>query len=610
MISVFARHLPSRPTAALASLVASALALALTGGPALAQTGPTPFPQGPAGGGQEEPKKEGVAEAAPKTPGLLPTTPALPAPKSRRKKFEIFELDGYFRLRTEWFKNFDLGHRDDLGGGASFPRPRCVAETGCSDDTLSSTNMRLRLEPTINVDESAAVHMQIDILDNVLLGSTAEGETLTDVGSPLGPFADSQQPPQAGSNETRDAIRVKRAWAEVATPLGVLKFGRQPDHWGMGMVHNSGSEDTINGGYDLDSEFGDTVDRVIFSTLIPSTRLRAAVGLDWPMSGLSSSQLLTSDDSVYDDYGYAAGGQPFDLDDSDDANQWVFVLSRMDAPTDFRDAIDRGELALNYGAYVGYRTQGYDRVADTSTTTDTDDVVLKRLAYKAYVPDVWLKVGWRGFLFEAEGAAVLGSLTHPDEGGDVDLRQFGGIGRLTYRAVDDKLRIGTEVGFASGDQWDNDEPGRINVRNRIGLPTGNDDDLTQFLFDREYKVDLILFRELIGAVSNAIYVKPFVSFDLTKSLVLRGAGIASFAHRKIATPGNASGLGIELDADFGYEGRNFFAGISYGILFALAGLDHPPTPAGSTTNPYGFAAGNIGDAGNAHAIQARFVLRF
>src|SRR5687767_6926644 len=62
---------------------------------------------GPGGAGpgmgqqqQQEEKKEGVAEAAPKTPGLLPTTPALPAPKGRRKRWKLLELDGYYRLRT------------------------------------------------------------------------------------------------------------------------------------------------------------------------------------------------------------------------------------------------------------------------------------------------------------------------------------------------------------------------------------------------------------------------------------------------------------------------------------------------------------------------------
>src|SRR6186997_1096754 len=68
----------------------------------------------PGGAGQqEEQKKEGVAEAAPKAPGLLPTTPALPPPKGRRKRWKLFELGGYYRLRTDWFKNFNLGFIDD-----------------------------------------------------------------------------------------------------------------------------------------------------------------------------------------------------------------------------------------------------------------------------------------------------------------------------------------------------------------------------------------------------------------------------------------------------------------------------------------------------------------
>ena len=29
---------------------------------------------------------------------------------------------------------------------------------------------------------------------------------------------------------------VKRAWAEVGTPLGLIKFGRMPDAWGLGIL--------------------------------------------------------------------------------------------------------------------------------------------------------------------------------------------------------------------------------------------------------------------------------------------------------------------------------------------------------------------------------------
>src|ERR1700733_15551138 len=78
-----------------------------------AQMGPGMGGGGPMGGGMGGPggqqpsgeqKKEGVGEAAPKTPGLLPTTPALPPPKGRRKRFKLIALAGYYRMRTEWLK--------------------------------------------------------------------------------------------------------------------------------------------------------------------------------------------------------------------------------------------------------------------------------------------------------------------------------------------------------------------------------------------------------------------------------------------------------------------------------------------------------------------------
>src|SRR5262245_1120294 len=337
-------------------------------------------PGGPMGGGGMGPsqpageeKKEGVAEAAPKTPGLLPTTPALPAPKGRRKKWKLFELDGYYRVRTDWFKNFHLGFEDrpDLPfadrvmlGGAPFPRAlNCYSgrsAAGC-DNALSSTNMRLRLEPTINLDEGTSVHVQADVLDNLVLGSTpATGDygfyksaDLTAMGTipPLGAFGDNQQPPVAGKTSDRDSILIKRAWAEVAVPLGIIKVGRMPNHWGMGIYYNGGGFDPISGTYDLDGDYGDTVDRASFSTIIPGTNLRAMIASDWVTTRLASNQT---------NFGVGREGHPYDLDDSDDGNAWVAVLSRMDSPQEFRDAVDRGELAFNYGIYFEYKTQSQD----------------------------------------------------------------------------------------------------------------------------------------------------------------------------------------------------------------------------------------------------------
>jgi uncharacterized protein (TIGR04551 family) len=590
------------------------------------------LPGGGPGQQQEEPKKEGVAEAAPKATGLLPTTPALPPPKGRRKRWKLLELDGYYRLRTDWFKNFHLGHNGELVpagtdpalSGASFPRAlSCGAPTlsgaGC-DGALSSANMRLRLEPTINLDERTSIHVQADVFDNLVLGSTPIDQDLssyTDANRPpVGAFSGTQGAPVAGVNSDRDSIIVKRAWAEVAVPLGILKLGRQPNHWGMGIWHHAGGDDPIGGTYDLDADYGDSVDRVSFSAGIPGTSLRAMIASDWNITRLVSNQTAANK---------GREGHPWDLDDKDDSNSWVVVVSRMDSPQEFRDRIDRGELALNYGAYFEYKTQSFDddlrgfTLGDTLDTGGTDDsgtnarFVPRDL--KTYSPDAWIKLGIGQFTIEAEAVAQLGRVSRLDEFALMgttrfgsDIRKFGGASRFTFRGLEGKLRLGVEGGAASGDQWDNTPQGNTHIAyaNLLGNP--NDDKLSQFIFNREFKIDMILFRHLIGAVTNAGYVKPFLSYDLTKSIGFKVANITSFALKKVATPGNARMYGTEFNADLGYTAGGFNAGVAYGVLFPFAALAHPAKldyPTDSTTG-----LSNVGDASTAHTIQFRVVLSF
>jgi uncharacterized protein (TIGR04551 family) len=584
-------------------------------------------PGGPMGGMGQQPageeKKEGVAEAAPKTPGLLPTTPALPPPKGRRKRWKLFELDGYFRLRTDWFKNFHLGFQDnpDLGG-APFPRALSCGtlnQEPC-DDTLSSGNMRLRLEPTFNLDEGTSVHLQADVYDNLVLGSTPVGMDLgagySDTNPPpFGGFGTDQEAAVRGKNSDRDAITVKRAWAEVAVPLGILKFGRQPNHWGMGIYANGGGRDPISGEYDYDGDYGDTVDRVSFSAVIPGTNLRAMVASDWSMTRLVSNQ--TSANRGHE-------GHPFDLDNSDDMNAWVGVISRMDSPQEFRDTVDRGDVAFNYGVYFEYKTQswdndltGFDIGGDLDATTG---FVPRDL--KTYTPDVWAKLGIGPVLLEAEVVGQFGSVKRLDDfdvGGEHNIRKLGGAGRFTWKGVEGKLRLGVEGGFASGDQWDNSIEGRTNIAyaRLLGDPTvctaASKCTFKQFMFDRDYKVDMILWRHLIGAVTNAGYAKPFLSYDLTKSIMFKVSNITSFALKPVATPGNSRMYGTEFNGDLGYNGHRLFAGFSYGVLFPFSAMSHPANQTGGPGFPFGpdeSLGDNTGSPGTAHTIQMRLILGF
>src|SRR5439155_24874898 len=137
--------------------------------------------------------------------------------------------------------------------------------------------------------------------------------------------------------------------------------------------------------------------------------------------------------------------------------------------------------------------------------------------------------------------------------------------------------------------------------------------LTQFMFNRDYKIDLILWRHLIGAVTNAAYAKPFLQYDLTKSIMFKISNVTSFALRPVATPGNSLMYGTEFDTDLGYGSGKFFAGFSYGVLFPLDAMSHPQTDATMSGRGFNFGTAangdiNYGPASTAHLISMRLVL--
>lgn len=580
----------------------------LAGGEARAQLGPNQQLPQPGVPTPTTDKPEGVAEQAEDGPDQLPTTPVLPQPKSERKRFELVELDGYYRFRTDWFKNFNLGFTSHGPGGAPFVQPLGCRQTetdvdgnvnvvGPCDDTLKSANMRLRLEPTINVTETARVYMTVDLLDNLVLGSTPAS---------LLPGAESD----VDTGDVASALRVRRVWAEVDTGLGQLSVGRQPWHWGLGIYANAGGADPFSGGYDLDSDFGDTVDRAMFRTGIPGTNLDGAIAVDWASTYPTATQA---------DLVSGHQGQGWDLEDSDDINQWVFMLTRFDRPDVFAETTARGELALNYGAMLIYRSQDWATAPPADGEDFTDTLVPRGLT--SYTPDAWLRLGFGKLQVELEGVATIGSIDNisdvelPGDGTDpdapdatetvtesVDIRRFGAVGRVSYRAMNDALNLGLEVGFASGDRWDNVPAGTLHVRNARPLPVSAEDTtIGNFLFDFDYQVDLILFRELLGTVTNATYIKPSASYDFTDQIRFTGRSIISFANKKAATPGDSSMYGVELNGDLSYRQGPLSAGISYGVLFPMGALDRP---AG-----LGFGD-NSGDAGTAQTIQSRLVIRF
>jgi uncharacterized protein (TIGR04551 family) len=104
--------------------------------------------------------------------------------------------------------------------------------------------------------------------------------------------------------------------------------------------------------------------------------------------------------------------------------------------------------------------------------------------------------------------------------------------------------------------------------------------IDNFRFHPDYRIDRILFREIIGAVTDAIYVRPHLRWNIVRigksDLSASLAAIASLAVYSASTPGLKAPLGVELDPTIAYGARDGFgAALEHAVLFPLAGLDNP-----------------------------------
>jgi uncharacterized protein (TIGR04551 family) len=282
--------------------------------------------------------------------------------------------------------------------------------------------------------------------------------------------------------------------------------------------------------------------------------------------------------------------------------------------------------------YFEYKTQDWDQDPTAFTlgqNLDAQNHYVPR-GFKQYSPDLWVRFGAGALLVEGEFVAQLGSVQHLDDLGIIGgatIAKLGGVGRATWRGMDKRLGVGLESGFATGDQWSTTQnsgvvttanlptPGVLNIgyANLIGDPNicnaQHTCTLTQFTFNRDYIVDLIFWRRLVTAVTNAAYVRPFVSYEVTKSVTVKLWNVTSFALKPVATPGHAVLYGTEFDGDVGYHSGRVHAGLSAGVFLPGPALDHPAGVA------YGFETqtqpnANTGSASAAFALTGRLVLAF
>jgi uncharacterized protein (TIGR04551 family) len=547
----------------------------------------------------------------------------------------IFEFHGYFRTRSHLFHNFALGRRDEPDN-ALYPQPPdnqyqsivgnmpgntvgpvlCTADEsdapplpnsplrGCRNKTQAGANLRFRLNPQLHVSDNLRVNTQLDLLDNVVLGSNPEGYGLSpsDAGGGYsvvprsgyvrnGVQDNTQVPPTSGVNSLEDSIRVKRAWAEYTTPLGEVRFGRMPNHWGLGMVHNSGD------GYDDDAQ--STVDRLMVASGIKLLDLVIAGMWDFPNEG-----------ALY--RAPYAGSEVYDRGQLDDVSQYGLIVMRSKSPELTKLELSRGNLVLNTGFYLNYRDQtlANDQPGNAAVGSNVPGATAEELANgftrrgaSLWQPDVWLQLLYKKLRVEAEVAAVLGSIestTTAANNGDEfiagqnseqKLRQYGFAFELQQKLVEDRLRLNFKTGWASGDADAFDPNSAGNLIPGANEQQVNDDTISTFRFHPSYRVDAILNRYILQRIQGTYYFNPSLDYDFSREPNGQRLGggvniVWTRASEFVQTPGHADDLGLELGGSLYFQSKDgainddptepggFFAQLQYSVLFPLDGLGY------------------------------------
>jgi uncharacterized protein (TIGR04551 family) len=532
---------------------------------------------------QPEPEK-----AAPPSADFTVGEWAAPAP--------VLSLNGFFRVRGHIWDNFMLANAYGVGAGTpggqqpfgSFA-PVGTDWDACAEGDgqncggrLRFANMRMRLHPTLALSDNVRVHMTLDVFDNLVLGSTPETEAWVPnggglerqigagigrtPGAPIDSLSGTQVPPQAMRNSFQDSIVVRRAWAEVtAKNLGQLRFGRMGAHWGLGLLHNSG--DTI------DSDWSTDFDRIMAITKVAGFYFMAS--WDWAGQGW---QMRDRGDVR----GYSIDGTP-----RDDLMQWTLSAARRMEPAEQHAALTRGDWVLNGGLYMVIRKQNATSRSGLNPLERPDDPAVDffRRDMRSYTPDLWGQFLWKGLRIEVEAAFTAGRIgnigtTDDPEDPTHRLRQFGLALETEYRLLNEKLGLYLYSGLATGDS----SVDGLSSREDMLTQAPGSRNITTFEFHPDYRVDLILWREIMHRVAGAWYLKPGVSYDLIRNSFgqLLGARVDAIYSRATAqgqTYGQDPNLGLELDMSIYYRSEDgpavtdgFFGMAQFGILFPFAGL--------------------------------------
>jgi len=239
------------------------------------------------------------------------------------------------------------------------------------------------------------------------------------------------------------ALDLRKLYLEYKWATGAFRVGQQTSNWGLGLLANDGGKDPEAGDFGQ-QEFGNLTYRGLVGV-----RPFFSLGGDWRAIETSFAADLIVRDNLAD---FSQGDRAF---------QGVIALRYVKDDQN------------NVGVYAVYRNQRNIHSVDGGRATDV------------FVVDVaarWelLKRHNRVLNFGFEAVTINGTTTQArNENAELlGAHQFGAAAKLNYRVRHTTFMF--DWGFASGDQ------------------NPSDDQVQNFRFDRDFKVGLILFDQVMA----------------------------------------------------------------------------------------------------------------
>ncbi len=483
------------------------------------------------------------------------------------KPVKFFELYGYFNVANTFSYNMKLSGNNPYMASRNTMNNVSVDETTgervtspANEHVLNWAWLKLHLEPVINIAETMEIHTKLSIFGNTAMGA----DNIEFDRKSNGLLRDAQL-------STNANIVFEGLWGVFDTPIGQLKVGRMPFHWGLGILYSDGNKfNTLSSGNYLDR----------IQLTIPIMGFKIIPAFD-----LASTGLLDK----YHDYFIDASQK------DDGFNISLMFTMQEDDPAVLENKLLNEKTVVEVGAMVMFSWKGNSTGEWVASDEDGGDVEPtgdklvdpdKVYAYtgqsaKLWKLDAWLNLHYKIFSFKTELAFLTGSIgkIRLEDGKDkaVNTQMVGWAADMELRVIPKKFHLSLLTGIASpddadyvqGDSWNT--PGN-SINNSS---TKSDNTVENFRFNKDYNFNSALWNQFLGRFTAGYYASltgTYFFLDDLKGYVGLTYTMALKKNNSLGGKGLPDALEPFIGIDYANK-SGMRTGLRYQIGIPFAGLD-------------------------------------